>query len=182
VDKELESLIALSRSGNEAAFADLAVMYRPLIESMGKGYAAKDGGVLHTVDDFIQEANLAFYSAVMSYDPESPVGFGYYAKICIRNRLVSLLRASSAKAKKTSERVEKEKGYIEPVYGFLEREDAEQIEKKIEAVLSRFEWSVFSLYLQNKSYKEIAEALGRSEKNIDNALFRAKKKLKKLRD
>ena len=182
MDREVSSLIALSRSGDENAFVDLAAKYKPLIESMGKNYAAKCGSILYTSDDFVQEANLAFYSAVMSYDPDSAVGFGYYAKICIRNRLVSLLRSSAKKSKKNSDDGEKKNGYTEPVYGFLEREDTEQIEKKVEGVLSKFEWSVFLLYLQNKTYREIAESLGKTEKAVDNALVRAKRKLKTLRE
>ena len=181
MDNKTVSLIALARAGDENAYNDLAAAYKPLIESMGKNYAVKCNSVLLTEDDFIQEANLGFFSAVRTYEPSDKVTFGLYAKICIRNRLVSLLRNASKKEKKRKDTPEHGKGYAEPVYGFLERENAEEIQKKIEAVLSRFELSVFSLYVQNKSYKEIAEALGRSVKTVDNALYRIKTKLKTLR-
>ncbi len=182
MDKNLLSLIELARSGDENAFADLTVMYKPLIESMGKAYAVKCGNILFTEDDFIQEATLGFYSAVRTYKASEEVTFGLYAKICVRNRLVSLLRASAKKTKKPKKDGDKRKGYIDPVYSFLEEENAEQMEKKIESVLSAFEWSVFCLYVQNKSYKDIAETLGRSVKTVDNAIYRIKTKIKNLRD
>ena len=123
-----------------------------------------------------------FYSAVQTYKPSDKVTFGLYAKICVRNRLVSLLRSSSKKSKNAEKTEEKRKGYIDPVYSFFEEDVAQQMEKRIEELLSGFEYSVFRLYIQNKSYKEIAGILGRSVKTVDNALYRIKTKLKGMRD
>ncbi len=47
-------------------------------------------------------------------------------------------------------------------------------------ILSGLEWEVLSLYLQGKSYIEIAEELDRHVKSIDNALQRVKRKLEKF--
>ena len=181
MDKNLLSLIELARLGDENSFADLIVMYKPLIESMGKAYAAKCGNVLFTEDDFIQEATLGFYSAVQTYKVSEKVTFGLYAKICVRNRLVSLLRSASKKTKSSDKSGDKRKGYIDPVYSFFEEEVSLQMEKRIEELLSSFEYSVFRLYIQNKTYKEIADILGRSVKTVDNALYRIKTKLKGMR-
>jgi len=178
VEKELLSLIRLARSGSESAFADLTVQYKPLIESMSRSYYRKYSGELYSEEDFLQEASMALYSAVCSYNESDEVTFGLYAKICVRNRLVSLLRSASKKTKKTSGRgVE----YTEPSHRLLEKEDIKQFEKKIEAVLSELEWSVFCLYIQKKSYADIARELCRSEKTVDNAIYRIKKKLKELK-
>ena len=62
----------------------------------------------------------------------------------------------------------------------LEKEDIVAAETRIKAVLSGLEWDVFRLYVQRKSYLEIAEALGRTEKSVDNAIYRIKNKLKRL--
>ena len=176
--KELLSLIRFARSGSEEAFADLAMQYKPLTESMARLYYKKYSGELYTEEDFLQEAALGLYSAVCSYNESEEVTFGLYAKICVRNRLVSLLRSASKKTKKTSGRgVE----YTEPSHRLLEKENLKQFEKKIEAVLSGLEWSVFCLYIQRKSYADMAKELGRTEKTIDNALYRIKKKLKALK-
>ena len=172
------SLIGLAGSGDEKAFADLTVRYKPLIESMGKKYAAKCSNLIYTEDDFIQEATLGFYSAVRTYKETDKVTFGLYAKVCVRNRLVSLLRSSAKKAK-VSEKTERESASGGDVLsGLLGREDVKEIESKIEAVLSKFEWSVFGLYIERRSYAEIAEALGVSVKSVDNAIYRIKTKIK----
>ncbi|MBR5322157.1 MAG: sigma-70 family RNA polymerase sigma factor [Clostridia bacterium] len=182
MDDNILSLIELARSGDGNSFADLTVLFKPLIESMGKRYASKCGNVLFTEDDFMQEATWGFYSAVQTYKPTGSVTFGLYAKICVRNRLVSLLRTASKKLKVPKENAEKRKGYGDPAHSFLEGEDARRMEKKIEELLSVFEYSVFRLYMQNKSYKEIADSLGRSVKAVDNALYRIKTKLKGMRE
>jgi RNA polymerase sporulation-specific sigma factor len=46
--------------------------------------------------------------------------------------------------------------------------------------LSSFETRVLVLYLQGRSYFEIAHVLDKPEKSIDNALQRVKKKLERF--
>lgn len=180
MDNNILSLIERAQMGDENSFADLTVVYKPLLESMGKTYAGKCSNVLFTEDDFMQEATLGFYSAVQTYKPSDKVTFGLYAKICVRNRLVSLLRMASKKTKNIEKCGEKHKNYTDPVYSIFDEEVSRLMEKRIEELLSDFEYSVFCLYIQNKSYKEIADVLGRSVKTVDNALYRIKTKLKDL--
>ena len=61
----------------------------------------------------------------------------------------------------------------------INREDYIQIETHLVEMLSDLEKEVLSLYLQGKSYQEIAQELGRHIKSIDNALQRIKRKLEK---
>ena len=59
----------------------------------------------------------------------------------------------------------------------------ENMEKKYQLIdkqLSSMERQVLKLYLEGGSYEEIAEEMGRSEKSVDNAIQRLKKKLKKV--
>ena len=177
IDEKMQKLISLARSGDENSFSDLVDMYKPLTISMGKTYAKKCTSELYSEEDFIQEANLALYSEVRTYKTSDKITFGLYEKICIRNILVSLLRSKNKKVKK-QETPKNDLG--EPVHRLLEKENANQIEKKIQSVLSDLEWSVFSLYIQKKSYVEIAEILGKSVKTVDNAIYRMKTKLKQL--
>lgn len=177
MERDLQTLITLARSGDEGAFSDLTERYKPLLESLSKSYAKKCTNEMYSEDDFVQEANLALYSAVCSYKDSDKVTFGLYAKVCIRNKLVSLLRASKKKLKKQDA---PKNSFGEPMYKLLEKEGTERIEKKIRSVLSELEWSVFKLYIQRKPYAEIAEILGRSQKTVDNAIYRMKKKLKQF--
>ena len=177
MDKNLQSLISLARSGNEDAFSELAEIYTPLLQSMAGNYFEKNTSDALGYEDFLQEARLALFSAVGSFEDGKNVTFGLYAKICVRNRLVSLLRSSR---KKVNKRDLKKDATDETVYKLLEKENADGIKTKIRALLSDFEWQVFELYIQKKSYEQMAEELGKSTKSVDNAIFRFKKKLKRL--
>jgi RNA polymerase sporulation-specific sigma factor len=61
----------------------------------------------------------------------------------------------------------------------INQENIGTIHQKINEVLSGLEQEVLTAYLDGKSYQEIAEALGRHVKSIDNALQRVKRKLEK---
>ena len=61
----------------------------------------------------------------------------------------------------------------------ISREEFDDIEKKMNEILSDLEWKVLMSYLDGKSYQEIAEDLNRHIKSIDNALQRVKRKLEK---
>ena len=61
----------------------------------------------------------------------------------------------------------------------IDRENVEDIEHFIDTELSSFEKEVLDLYLTGMSYTSIAKVLSKDEKSTDNALQRAKSKLKK---
>ena len=59
----------------------------------------------------------------------------------------------------------------------ISQEEVADIEGKMDELLSPLEKEVVDLYLEGKSYVEIAEQLGRHVKSVDNALQRVKRKL-----
>ena len=61
----------------------------------------------------------------------------------------------------------------------ISREEFDDIENKMNDILSNLEWQVLISYLDGKSYQEIAVELNRHVKSIDNALQRVKRKLEK---
>ena len=65
----------------------------------------------------------------------------------------------------------------EPENAFIIKEDLARLMKRIETSLSKSEKKVLSLYLEGKSYDEIAAELNKSRKFCDNAMQRARKKL-----
>jgi len=68
----------------------------------------------------------------------------------------------------------------DPEVLFISKEELHRIEGKINEVLSSFELEVLYLYLQDKSYNEIAAKLNKEVKSVDNALQRIKKKVEKF--
>lgn len=175
-----KALLLSAKSGDQFAFSELLRKYSPLIDSMSERFGKlSDGdGSDPERDDMRQEACIGFYRALLTYDTEQDkVSFGLYAKICIRNRLVSILR----KKKSENKRIRKSSLPVEATAASQEYGvDKSEIASLVDKVLSGYEKKVFLLYLDGVSYSDISARVGRSEKSVDNALFRAKKKLKGL--
>ena len=60
---------------------------------------------------------------------------------------------------------------------FINQENLLDIESTMHRILSPLEQEVVALYLEGKSYVEIAQQLNRHVKSVDNALQRVKRKL-----
>lgn len=176
------------RSGDEHAFALLAEQYAGLIENAVRRFAVsfdqEDGMCEH--DDLKQCAQLALYRAAVSYDPDDKgkkVSFGLYARICIDNALVSLLRKCRSERRKKMRYAEKKAAAAvasDPMDAVLASEGASQLIGQCREVLSQFERKVFDEYIIGKSVGEIAERLGENVRSVSNALYRAKVKIRGL--
>ena len=132
-----------------------------------------------------QEALAAFYDAIRTYHADQEtVEFGLYAKVCIGNRLISHLRRELKQQGLLSLEDVSVDSMLEPDDDLLslviEEEAAQALFQSIREALSRYEYDVFSLYLQGKTTADIAAALEKSDKSIDNAIARIRKKLKLL--
>ena len=96
-DLELKKLLLLVREGSSEAYRTLRLRYRPLIEASVLRYTASEMS-LKEKDDMREEAERIFLNAVSTYDLEQDaVDFGLYAKICLRNGLISEMRSVSAR-------------------------------------------------------------------------------------
>ena len=173
-----KALLLSAKNGDQSAFSELVKIYSPLIDSMSERYGKfsdSDGGKPER-DDMRQEACIGFYRALVTYDTEQDgVSFGLYAKICIRNRLVSILR----KKKSENKRIPKSELPVESAAAPQERRtDKSELMALVDRKLSGYEKKVFLLYLDGASYGEISAKVGKPEKSVDNALFRARKKLR----
>jgi len=169
-------LILSARRGNDTAFAELCKRYAPLIDSMTDKYQASSEAPGEGREDLRQEAAVSFYRAVMTYDLEQDrVTFGLYAKICIRNRMISLLRKNQAEKKRKPKRKEPLPGG-----GTVSGISREELHALADRFLTAYEKTAFFLYIDGKSYRDIAVSLGVSVKSVDNALFRAKTKLRSV--
>jgi RNA polymerase sporulation-specific sigma factor len=62
---------------------------------------------------------------------------------------------------------------------YINQEEYDDIEDKMSQILSELERQVLMLYLDGRSYQEIAVDLNRHVKSIDNALQRVKRKLER---
>ena len=170
--------LLLAKGGNAKAFEELLAAYSPLIESMVSAFLCYDSET-NEQDDLRQEASLAFYNAVDAYDPHGAVGFGAFAKVCIRNRLISYGR----KKRREPHTVSLEGCNVEPVgtdpaESVVEEESYLTLYRRIATLLSPFENRVWWLYLSGRCARDIALQVGKDEKSVQNAIYRIRTKLK----
>ncbi|MGN0554179.1 MAG: sigma-70 family RNA polymerase sigma factor [Oscillospiraceae bacterium] len=136
------------------------------------------------LEDLTQEGLLALCNAIESFSCENGAKFSSFADACVTNR-IRTAAAAIAKHKENDISVIADENDIadadsSPENICLEKESDSRIRRKVESVLAPMEVKVFDLYFEGRSYREIAEILGISEKSVDNAVFRIRKKLKML--
>ena len=170
-----DKLILSAKDGDESAFAELTKKYAPLLDSLAEKFFRLCDGTVEGYEDLWQEAVVAFYRAVTSFDiNQDKVSFGLYAKICVKNRLISVIRKNRTE-KKHNTKATKLSSTASSRQSSL---PSGEIKAAAEKLLTKYEKTVFYMYLDGKSYKDIALSLGKTEKSVDNALFRAKKKFR----
>ena len=181
---EINKLVDLVVSGDSDAYSKLVEIYNPLLKKILNAYTTEEMSK-EDVEDLTQEELIAFYRAIINFDKEqTDVEFGLYAKICITNSMISYKRAAAKKPNAFLVGDDEINSITDPegeVSKFFEmRESEKELGEQIEKTLSAYENEVWSYYVNGYSTREIATRLGSSEKSIDNAIFRIRKKLKTL--
>lgn len=181
---EINNLIDLVISGNSDAFSALVEKYNPMLKKILSSYTTEDMSK-EDVEDLSQEELIAFYRAIINFDREQDnVEFGLYAKICVTNSMISYKRAAAKKSNEALVGDEEINSIHDPdgeVPRFFEMQESErELGEQIEKSLSQYENEVWSYYVNGYSSREIALKLNSSEKSIDNAIFRIRRKLKTL--
>lgn len=197
--KELsdEELVSLSQNGDDSALEYLLKKYRTAVLKRARTYFLI--GADH--EDIVQEGMIGLFKAVRDFNSAKEAGFRGFAELCITRQMITAIKTAtrqkhlplntyiSLNRPLYDEEYEitlmdvlgEEAKVVNPEEIMINREQFEDIERKMQKILSGFERSVLNSYLQGKSYQEIAECLGRDAKSIDNALQRIKKKIDKLR-
>lgn len=185
---ETDQLVSRVSSGDDSAFEKLCAEYDSLIKSMSRRYARMAGvsDEAQLYQDFSQEASLALYRAAQTYRcGNGEITFGLYAKICIRNALVSELRRINKKKKAELRRngaeLESENRADGQIGHVLSATDAPDT-ATLSELLSSYEKKVFELYVGGVKVRDIAELVGREPKSVSNAVYRIKEKLRASMD
>ena len=180
----MQKLLDDVKNGVPLSFDAVYALYTPLIKSITEKYKIKFSLSDDDLDEMRQEASIALYDAALSYNSDRGVSFGLYAKICIKNRLTSLLFRHGKSIKTEYIDNDSETAAVQeeltPEEVIINRESFAEIKKQIELSLTELEKSVFDLYLAGASYEDISSVLKISKKSADNAMQRIKAKLKKL--
>ena len=180
------SLLYKAAKGDAVAEEALISEYSRLVRACARPYFLAGGDS----EDLIQEGLLGLLSAIRSFDPAKNVLFTTYAEFCIRRRLYSAIRsASSFKHTPLNNYVSLESPLFDEsnthsAYFLRDPEDfviaserVNEISDCLYGALSRFESAVLELYLEGMSYDDMAARLNKSNKSVDNAVQRIRKKL-----
>lgn len=141
-------------------------------------YAKKMAVTEFDIDDFISEGLLGLLSAVRTYD-NMKSSFPNYAKVCILNRMRTAI--SSKKNVSLSSDIDLPSLISDsenPEKTIISKEKSSEIYNAMLNVLSSLELNVLNLFLSDESYESISKLLNISVKSVDNALQRARKKIK----
>ena len=185
-----KQLILLARNGDELAEEILAKRYGKLVRICARQFFLVGGDG----EDLIQEGMLGLLNAIRKFDPERDASFKTFAERCIRNRLLTAVESANRMKNDplnkglSLESLEKEEDGSArseqlsarcPEDIILEREQVTEIRAEYKKRLSKFETEVLERDLDGLSYREIAALMGKSEKSIDNAVQRIRKKFAK---
>lgn len=183
--QKLMALICQAQAGSRDAYHQMLTRYRPLLESSLARFMTADM-TMQEREDLREEAERVFLNALTSFDTEQDaVDFGLYAKICLRNGLISEWRSMTARRRinvvslsqdTLPEPVETE----DPSAHLMEEERFFGLYRVVRAHLSEMENQVWWLYVTGVEVKEIATRLGRSEKSVHNAIYRIRSKLRRV--
>lgn len=186
-----EQLIELCRNGEQWAEEALCERHKNLVRIKARPYFL----IGADREDLLQEGMIGLYKAVRDYKTEHNMSFRAFAEICIVRQIITAIKQATRKKhaplntyvsfyKAADE--DGERTLIDtmpaakmdnPEELMISRESMEDMTNMLNTMLSPLEKSVLELFLEGHSYQEIAAALGRGSKTVDNALQRIKKKI-----
>ncbi len=150
--------------------------------------------------DLVQEGAIGLVAAIREYSPEHGVAFRSFAETCIVRQLFTAIKSATRKKHlplnnyisldKSSDDGNDEcgmladtimqPGNVNPEDIFLEREEYMELLMRIGKELTELERRVLVRFIKGDSYNEIAKALGKTNKSVDNTIQRIKKKVSNI--
>lgn len=192
-----EDIVKIAQSGNEDAFDFILHKFRPQVARKANSYFLAGADK----DDIIQEGMIGLFKAIRDYKEDKEASFRSFAELCITRQIISAVKSASrlkhsplntyvsldkplkeGNGDSTLLNIIAEGSSSNPEDIIIGKENMEQVEIKMEEVLSNLECKVLSMYLSGLSYNAIASILKKDPKSIDNALQRIKKKFEKFSD
>lgn len=186
-------LVARTREGDERALGALLERYRLFARHLARPYFLSGS----MEEDLVQEAMIGLYKAVRDYEIGHEAPFRAFAKLCIQRQIATAIKgANRLKHRPLNRSVSLEapvgpdedrtqvgdaipSPLPDPEDLMLSAEAVESLQQVIRRDLTRLESQALLLYLEGRSYAEIAEALGNHAKAIDNSLQRIRKKVRR---
>ena len=185
-----EALCQAVSEGNREAEEILVTRYNRLVRTCARPYFLIGGDS----EDLIQEGMVGLIKAVREYDPLRKMRpSGLLRRFAFATGCISVLRAAARdKHAPLNQSVPLDTPFFDgnsytagirdmaqgnPEDLILDREHAESLLSGVRKQLSEFEAKILGYYLDGLSCREIAEAVGKSPKSVDNAVQRIRRKV-----
>ncbi|WP_300637084.1 sigma-70 family RNA polymerase sigma factor [uncultured Oscillibacter sp.] len=184
-----EALCLLAAAGSRLAEETLVTRYNRLVRTCARPFFLAGGDS----EDLTQEGMVGLITAVREYDAGKEASFRTFAEICIRSRLYSVLRASARdKQQPLNQSLSLDDSHFDsnpltsgtnnlaqrnPEDFLIDREHTAALLSGVRKQLSEFEAKILGFYLDGLSCREIAKAVNKPPKSVDNAVQRIRRKV-----
>lgn len=187
-----EELVLLSVKGNNDAEEVIFHRYKNYVKSKARTYYL----IGADNDDVVQEGMIGLYKAVRDYRDDRQASFRAFAELCVTRQIITAIKTATRQkhiplnsyvslnkpvfdedSERTLEDMVTVGKAANPEELMINQEGVTDIEEAMTHLLSKLEQQVVALYLEGRSYTEIADILDRQVKSVDNALQRVKRKL-----
>jgi RNA polymerase sporulation-specific sigma factor len=195
-----EELLCSIQGGDDKALEYLINKYKNFVRAKARSYFL----IGADREDIIQEGMIGLYKSIRDFRGDKLSSFKAFAELCITRQIITAIKTATRQKHiplnsyisldKPIYDEDSDRTLLDVICGtkvtdpeelIINQEEFDDIEFKMGEILSDLERKVLMLYLDGRSYQEIAVDLKRHVKSIDNALQRVKRKLEKyleLRD
>lgn len=190
-----EQVATIAKNGDIIATEYIIKKYKNLVKARARTYFL----IGADKEDIVQEGMIGLFKAIRDFKSDKTASFKAFAELCITRQIITAIKTATRQkhiplnsyvslnrpvfdddAEQTLLDTISEKKVFDPEEIMITKEHFSDLREKMSKNLSKLEWNVLSLYLDGKSYTEIAKRINKSEKSIDNALQRIKRKVAKF--
>jgi RNA polymerase sporulation-specific sigma factor len=195
-ERELEDLqlVIRARNGDSSSMDTLIRRYTGFVRLKASSYFLAGGDS----EDLIQEGLIGLYKAVRDFRSDKETSFRSFAELCITRQIITAIKTATrfkhaplntyVSFSQTPAGQESEGDCTlgdalpgplvdEPSICVISTEELQSLVFCLGTGLSKLEADALRLYLEGRSYEEMALELEVDTKTIDNALQRVKRKI-----
>jgi RNA polymerase sporulation-specific sigma factor len=194
VEVQDRALVNRARAGDPVAMDRLVERYRGFVRMKASAYFLAGG----ESEDLVQEGLIGFFKAVRDYRSDREASFRSFAELCVTRQIITAIKTAArnkhaplntyvsfshtragASGDQEMSLAEVLPGdpVVDPVSQVISSEELRCLVECLGEALSELESGVLTMYLEGRSYEEIAGRLDCTPKTVDNALQRVKRKV-----
>ena len=184
-----EEIVILAQNDDRIAIEYLLNKYKNFVRAKARSYFLI--GADH--EDIVQEGMIGLFKAIRDFQPDRLSTFRAFSELCITRQIITAIKTATRQkhlplnsyvslnkpiydeeSDRTLMDIIVEDYEQNPEELIIGRDNILAMREEVDKVLSPLEQDVLNLYLDGKSYVQIAQKLNRHVKSIDNALQRVK--------